>query len=171
MKLLTTILFAAQLVSTTGFVPPQPTGIAHVGRTTHPRQDPCSTMALHMDIVGVSPEPIHTAFALATFGPQPFWLLMILQPKNEITKKVMGSMGECLLTSTSRYFSLCVVAKLTQTTYVFLLALAGLQMSSSSLHYCTFLSWELPSLSPIVRRLSWNLMTSLTPARILKLPL
>jgi hypothetical protein len=48
---------------------------------------------LAMDIVGVSPEPIHTAFAFATFGPQPFWLLMILLPTNEITKKVMGSMG------------------------------------------------------------------------------
>ena len=48
-----------------------------------------------MDIVGVSPEPIHTAFSLATFGPQPFWLLMILLPKNDITKKVMGSMGTC----------------------------------------------------------------------------
>ena len=47
-----------------------------------------------MDIVGVSPEPIHTAFAFATFGPQPFWVLMILLPKNEITKKIMGTMGK-----------------------------------------------------------------------------
>jgi hypothetical protein len=46
-----------------------------------------------IDIVGVSPEPIHTAFAYATFGPQPFWLLMILLPKSDITKKVMGPMG------------------------------------------------------------------------------
>ena len=47
-----------------------------------------------MDIVGVSPEPIHTAFAFATFGPQPFWVLMVLLPKNEITKKIMGTMGK-----------------------------------------------------------------------------
>lgn len=47
-----------------------------------------------MDIVGVSPEPIHTAFAYATFGPQPFWLLMILLPGNELTKKIMGKMGK-----------------------------------------------------------------------------
>lgn len=45
---------------------------------------------LSMDIVGVSPEPIHTAFSFATFGPQPFWLLMILLPNNELTKKIMG---------------------------------------------------------------------------------
>jgi len=47
-----------------------------------------------MDIVGVSPEPIHTAFAFATFGPQPFWVLMILLPNNELTKKIMGTMGK-----------------------------------------------------------------------------
>jgi Domain of unknown function (DUF4281) len=80
--------------------------VAPVGRPTHgvliqhrQQQDAgrttstSSTTSLSMDIVGVSPEPIHTAFALATFGPQPFWLLMILLPKNDITKKVMGSMG------------------------------------------------------------------------------
>ena len=50
-----------------------------------------------MDIVGVSPEPIHTAFAFATFGPQPFWLLMILLPGQEITKKTMGKMGKNML--------------------------------------------------------------------------
>ena len=54
---------------------------------------PISSTSLNIDIVGISPEPIHTAFALATFGPQPFWLLMILLPRNDITKKVMGSMG------------------------------------------------------------------------------
>ena len=46
-----------------------------------------------LDIVGTSPEPIHTAFSIATFGPQPFWLLLILLPKAEITKKLMGSLG------------------------------------------------------------------------------
>jgi hypothetical protein len=46
-----------------------------------------------MDIVGVSPEPIHTAFSMATFGPQPFWLFIILLPKAEITKKLMGKLG------------------------------------------------------------------------------
>jgi hypothetical protein len=54
---------------------------------------PTSSTSLNIDIVGVSPEPIHTAFAFATFGPQPFWLLMILLPRNDVTKKVMGSMG------------------------------------------------------------------------------
>ena len=53
-----------------------------------------------MDIVGVSPEPIHTAFAFATFGPQPFWVLMILLPNNELTKKIMGTMGKYILSHT-----------------------------------------------------------------------
>jgi hypothetical protein len=43
--------------------------------------------------VPVSPEPIHTAFTVATFLPQPFWLLMIALPNNPITKKIMGGLG------------------------------------------------------------------------------
>jgi hypothetical protein len=43
--------------------------------------------------VPVSPEPIHTAFTVATFLPQPFWLLIILLPNTGITKKVMGGLG------------------------------------------------------------------------------
>ena len=34
---------------------------------------------------------ISTAFNVATFLPQPFWLLMILLPNADITKKVIGS--------------------------------------------------------------------------------
>ena len=40
-----------------------------------------------------SPEPIHTAFSVATFLPQPFWLLMIVFPKSSVTKKIMGGLG------------------------------------------------------------------------------
>jgi hypothetical protein len=58
------------------------------------RRKSFSDSRLNMDIVGVSPEPIHTAFAFATFGPQPFWLLMILLPTQEFTKKIMGKMGK-----------------------------------------------------------------------------
>lgn len=58
------------------------------GKTLKARRNTDSR--LNMDIVGVSPEPIHTAFSFATFGPQPFWLLMILLPNNEFTKKIMG---------------------------------------------------------------------------------
>ena len=43
-----------------------------------------------------SPEPIHSAFTVATFLPQPFWLLMILAPKAKMTKKIMGGLGVCL---------------------------------------------------------------------------
>ena len=59
-----------------------------------------------MDIVGVSPEPIHSAFAFATFGPQPFWLLMILLPGNDLTKKIMGKMGKkrCHLVAPRNHF-------------------------------------------------------------------
>ena len=46
-----------------------------------------------MDVVGVSPEPIHTAFTVATFFPQPFWLLIILLPNWNVTKKIMGGLG------------------------------------------------------------------------------
>jgi Domain of unknown function (DUF4281) len=43
-------------------------------------------------VPAVSPEPVHTAFAVATFLPQPFWLLLILLPNAKITKQVMGGM-------------------------------------------------------------------------------
>lgn len=57
-----------------------------------------------MEIVGVSPEPIHSAFAFATFGPQPFWVLMILLPKNDITKKVMGSLDVVIFFALLHFF-------------------------------------------------------------------
>jgi len=64
------------------------------------------TTKLHavMDIVGVSPEPIHSAFAYATFGPQPFWLLLILLPKAEITKKIMGKMDVVIFFALLHFF-------------------------------------------------------------------
>ena len=68
-----------------------------------------------MDIVGVSPEPIHSAFAFATFGPQPFWLLMILLPGNDLTKKIMGKMGKkrCHLVAPRNHF----IVRLVQSTF------------------------------------------------------
>jgi hypothetical protein len=67
--------------------------------TTYPSSSYSSTLSkfqLHavLDIVGVSSEPIHTAFAYATFGPQPFWLLLIFLPNAKITKQIMGGMGK-----------------------------------------------------------------------------
>lgn len=38
---------------------------------------------------------IHDAFSVATFFPQPFWLLLVLLPNSSITKKIMGGMGTC----------------------------------------------------------------------------
>lgn len=38
-------------------------------------------------------DSIHQAFSVATFFPQPFWLLLILIPNTGLTKKVMGGMG------------------------------------------------------------------------------
>jgi hypothetical protein len=34
---------------------------------------------------------VSAAFNVATFGPQPFWLLMTFLPRSEFTKKLMGS--------------------------------------------------------------------------------
>lgn len=56
-----------------------------------------------------SPEPIHTAFSVANFGPQPFWLLMILFPKASFTKKIMGGLGE--------FFSLLIIFRFTKHKY------------------------------------------------------
>lgn len=49
-------------------------------------------------------EPIHTAFSVATFFPQPFWLLMILFPNSSITKKIMGGLELPLLCSLVHFF-------------------------------------------------------------------
>ena len=77
--------------------------------TIRPRK-PTANFQLNavMDIVGVSPEPIHTAFAFATFGPQPFWLLIILLPGNELTKNIMGKMGKCFGTRSLRPLQECL---------------------------------------------------------------
>ena len=38
-------------------------------------------------------ESIHAAFSIATFFPQPFWVLLTLLPNASLTKKIMGGMG------------------------------------------------------------------------------
>ena len=65
---------------------------------------PATKLNSVMEIVGVSPEPIHTAFSIATFGPQPFWLLLILLPKADITKKVMGKMDIVIFFALVHFF-------------------------------------------------------------------
>lgn len=55
-------------------------------------------------LVAVSPEPIHTAFSVATFLPQPFWLIMIFLPKNALTKKIMGGLEIPLMLSAIHLF-------------------------------------------------------------------
>ena len=44
----------------------------------------------------LSPNSIHEAFSVATFFPQPFWLLLTLLPNWDGTKKIMGGMGKCV---------------------------------------------------------------------------
>mmetsp|Transcript_58415 Transcript_58415/g.65321 ORF Transcript_58415/g.65321 Transcript_58415/m.65321 type:complete len:255 (-) Transcript_58415:66-830(-) len=68
------------------------------------RQNNDSRLNAVMDIVGVSPEPIHTAFAFATFGPQPFWLLMILVPNLPLTKNIMGKMDVVIFFALVHFF-------------------------------------------------------------------
>lgn len=46
-----------------------------------------------------TPEAIDAGVSLVTFAPQPFWLLLILAPNMEITKKVMGPLSPILLLS------------------------------------------------------------------------
>jgi hypothetical protein len=72
----------------------QPPTHVHTWLSTdkYPRQCKTQLSAL-LEVLGTSPEPIHTAFSIATFFPQPFWLLLILLPKSKITKKIMGGMG------------------------------------------------------------------------------
>ena len=41
-------------------------------------------------------EDVKQAFNVATFLPQPFWLLLIFIPNTTFTKKVMGGLGTCL---------------------------------------------------------------------------
>lgn len=62
-------------------------------RSTDLAMLPMESVVPLISTLETSPEPIHTAFSVATFLPQPFWLLMILFPKAEITKKIMGGLG------------------------------------------------------------------------------
>eukprot|EP00535_Pseudo-nitzschia_heimii_P007169 CAMPEP_0197175362 /NCGR_PEP_ID=MMETSP1423-20130617/1596_1 /TAXON_ID=476441 /ORGANISM="Pseudo-nitzschia heimii, Strain UNC1101" /LENGTH=199 /DNA_ID=CAMNT_0042624495 /DNA_START=18 /DNA_END=614 /DNA_ORIENTATION=- len=79
------------------------------GTALIPRMKSRSNFRLNaIDIVGVSPEPIHSAFAFATFGPQPFWLLMILLPGQEITKKTMGTMDVVIFFALVHFFIVSV---------------------------------------------------------------
>lgn len=101
-----TLLLVSILSVCSAFAPsrfgPRPTDVSRYGpRPTDVSrtQDYYSSTKLNsiMEIVGTSPEPIHSAFSLATFGPQPFWVLLILLPKADITKKIMGSLGMLLI--------------------------------------------------------------------------
>ena len=44
-----------------------------------------------MKINLLSNTEIETAFNVATFGPQPFWFLMILIPNVKLTRQIMGN--------------------------------------------------------------------------------
>ena len=53
---------------------------------------------------------IATAFNVATFLPQPFWLLMVLAPNSDLTKKLMGSWFSILSFSLVHLFIVVVSA-------------------------------------------------------------
>lgn len=55
-------------------------------------------------VTTTSMEPIHKAFSVATFLPQPFWLLMILFPNQSWTKRIMGGLEVPLLLSLVHLF-------------------------------------------------------------------
>ena len=48
---------------------------------------------LSADAIGSSADSIKTAFSVATFLPQPFWLFIILLPNAGITKKLFGNLN------------------------------------------------------------------------------
>lgn len=90
-----------RMLSTTAKLPPLiPLSAARVVKTS------ASSTTLHaiLDTLTVSPEPIHTAFNIATFGPQPFWLLLILFPKADLTKKIMGTLDVVLFFAVVHFF-------------------------------------------------------------------
>ena len=55
--------------------------------------DTASSSLLSAADVGSSAESIKTAFSVATFLPQPFWLFLILLPNTGITKKLFGNLN------------------------------------------------------------------------------
>lgn len=60
----------------------------------------------------LSNENIKQAFSLATFGPQYLWILLVLFPNTNVTKKVMGGYGGIIAFSLIHLF--IVVASATQ---------------------------------------------------------
>lgn len=52
----------------------------------------------------LSNDGIKTAFSVATFLPQPFWLLLILLPNSDITKKIMGNLSVPVVLSLVHFF-------------------------------------------------------------------
>jgi hypothetical protein len=105
-------LFAGLLLASreaAAFTAPRPsTAHAHSTSTARPRPTALSVLPESLDLLAavssssllsadnvVSPEPIHTAFTVATFFSQPFFLLMILAPQAKTTKQIMGGLGTC----------------------------------------------------------------------------
>ena len=59
--------------------------------TLHVFVDPSLSISALTSVL--PPTSIHDAFSVATFLPQPFWLLLVFLPNSGITKKIMGGMG------------------------------------------------------------------------------
>lgn len=57
------------------------------------KQSPGSSTQLSALSELFTEESIHSAFSVATFGPQPFWVLLTLLPNAKFTKNIMGGMG------------------------------------------------------------------------------
>lgn len=60
--------------------------------------------------LGFGSSDIASAFNVATFLPQPFWLLMILVPNSDLTKKLMGSWFSIFLFSLVHLFIVIISA-------------------------------------------------------------
>ena len=78
-----------------------------LGTETSALMDPYmveSTTTILSEGIGSSVDSIKTAFSVATFLPQPFWLFLILLPNAGITKKIMGGMEVVTLLCLVHFF-------------------------------------------------------------------
>lgn len=80
-----------------------------------PHSSPSSTTQLSALLdpsVILSQDSIHNAFSVATFLPQPFWVLLTLLPNTSITKTIMGGMQVVTLCALVHFF--IVIASIVQ---------------------------------------------------------
>jgi hypothetical protein len=87
--------FTSSRIASLSLHPKQPPTTTNTALSALLSLDPASTLVTS-DIL--TQDSIHQAFSIATFLPQPFWLLLIFIPNTDITEKIMGGMACALST-------------------------------------------------------------------------